>query len=63
MCVEARGYKEVVMGLVITLMGMGYGLAETAYFGWNMHPHSDAEMTCDGIALLIAAIGLATSRS
>lgn len=44
-------------GLIIIFIGIFYGLAETAHFGWNMFPESDAEMICDGIALLMTCMG------
>jgi hypothetical protein len=37
-------------------IGFAFGLIETAYFGWNMWPGSEAELICDGIALLIMAL-------
>jgi hypothetical protein len=42
----------------IFLIGVFFGIAETAYFGWNMFPASDAEVICDGIAMLITSIAL-----
>ena len=30
-----------------------FGLAETAHFGWNFLPGSDAEMICDGITCVL----------
>ncbi len=39
----------------IFLIAMAYGLVETGHYGWNWHAKSDAEMICDGIALLIVA--------
>lgn len=33
-----------------------FGLLETAHFGWNFTPSSDAEMICDGIACVLLAL-------
>jgi hypothetical protein len=30
-----------------------FWLLETAYFGWNLAPQSDAEMICDGIVVIM----------
>ena len=35
-----------------------FGLVETAYFGWNLTPQSEAELICDGITFVILALGL-----
>lgn len=44
------------MNRTVFAIGLLFGLAETAYFGWNFWPQSPAEMICDGIALAICAI-------
>ena len=44
------------MNLQIFFISVFFGIAETWYFGWNMTPQNDAEMICDGIALLIFAL-------
>lgn len=49
--------------LIILTMAFLFGLVETAYFGWNMFPKSEAEVICDGIALLIAALALVARPS
>jgi hypothetical protein len=46
------------MRLQIFLLGVFFGLVETAHFGWNVTPKSDAEMICDGITVLIFAMSL-----
>jgi hypothetical protein len=33
-----------------------FGLVSTSYFGWNLSPKSEAELICDGITILIAAL-------
>jgi hypothetical protein len=37
-------------------LALGYGFAESSYFGWNLIPKSGAEMACDGIALLLIIV-------
>lgn len=39
-----------------------FWIAETAYFGWHTWPQSDAEMICDGIAMLMLVIALAAKN-
>lgn len=43
---------------MIVLIGILFGLIETAYFGWNFFPQSNAEIICDRIAILITVQGL-----
>jgi hypothetical protein len=44
--------KYIICGLI-------FGFIETAYFGWNLYPHSHAESICDIIAMSLVAIGYA----
>lgn len=44
--------------IAVWCMGMAFAIAETVHFGNNLTPHSDAEMICDGIAVLIMALSL-----
>lgn len=37
-------------------IGNAWLLIETAHFGWNSLPKSDAEVICDGIGCLIVAM-------
>lgn len=46
----------------IFVAGIWFGIMETAYFGWNMLPQSDAEIICDGIAVLISALAFLQDR-
>lgn len=48
---------------MIFLFAIFFGLVEKAYFGWNAWPESEAELICDGIAMLIASIGLLDRRA
>jgi hypothetical protein len=43
--------------------GQFFWLLETAHFGWNFLPSSDAEIICDGIAVLITALSFVTARA
>lgn len=40
--------------------GQFFWLIETAHFGWNFLPSSDAELVCDGIVVLITALSFMT---
>lgn len=40
----------------IFVLGQLFWLLETAHFGWDAFPVSDAELICDGIAVLITAM-------
>jgi hypothetical protein len=53
--VEAAETKYQVNWIVL-FIGIFFWWMETKYFGWNMVPGSDAELICDGIALLIQAL-------
>lgn len=50
------------MNLYVLFLGLGFGLIETAHFGWNALPQSDAEVVCDGIAMLITALAFVAPR-
>lgn len=40
---------------IVFLAGLFFWYIETRYFGWNALPGSDAEVICDGIAIMIQA--------
>jgi hypothetical protein len=40
----------------IFILSQAFWLAETAYFGWNLTPQSDADIICDGMVVLIGAL-------
>ena len=44
------------MSIKIFILALLFGLTETAYFGWNLTPQSDAEVVCDGITFLIGTM-------
>ena len=50
------------MSITIFLSAMLFGLAETAYFGWNWLPKSGAEVICDGITLVIFALSFVAKK-
>ena len=50
------------MNITVFTFGIFYWLMETAYFGWNFAPSSDAEIICDGIAGLITALAFVRLR-
>jgi len=45
-----------MMNKTILFCGLFYGFIETRYFGWNRTAGSDAEIICDGIAILIISL-------
>lgn len=50
-----------MLGLFAFALAVGFGLCETAHFGWNMVAHSDAELICDGITGLMMIGAMAVS--
>lgn len=40
----------------IMFLALIASIEQTAYFGWNMTPQSDAEIICDLICILIFAL-------
>lgn len=38
------------------LTAVSFALFETAHFGWNWSPKSDAEIICDGIAFILFSL-------
>lgn len=53
------GYSIVWPRWIIATL---FALWETNYFGWNYASHSDAEIICDGIALIITALAIIPRR-
>lgn len=49
--------KLVFLGLKIAIAGVILSIIETAYFGWNWHPITEAEKMWDTIILLICITG------
>lgn len=48
--------KRIERWLLIWLPVLVFSFAETAHFGWNVYPKSDAEFICDGIALVLLVL-------
>lgn len=48
-----------VPNLPIIAIGIYWWQFETAFFGWNRHPESVAELFADGLALVFFAIAFA----
>lgn len=46
--------------VIIWALALFYAFWETAHFGWNMIVKTDAEMVCDGLALLLFSLACAT---
>jgi hypothetical protein len=46
------------INLPILSIALVYGVCETWHFGWNWAPKSDAEVICDGIAIVINGAGV-----
>ena len=44
------------MNFKILFFAACFWLLETAYFGWNLSPKSDAEVVCDGMVMILAAM-------
>lgn len=42
----------------VFVIGLLFGIAETAHFGWNLKPGSGDEIICDGITFLILAMSV-----
>lgn len=42
----------------ILVLAVFFSVIENAYFGWNWSPQSEAELICDGIAMLLFALGI-----
>lgn len=55
------GVRENINWTVFSI-GATFALFESAYFGWNRWPHSDAEIICDGIAFIIIAMSARMER-
>jgi len=43
------------MNIQLIFLAILYAFTETAYFGWNWSPQSDAEVIADGIVFLLFA--------
>lgn len=48
--------KRLNRWLLIWLPVIAFTFAETAHFGWNLYPKTDAEFICDGIGLVLLVL-------
>jgi len=48
--------QKLLINPYILAIAVIYGFWQTAFFGWNALPSSDAEIVCDGITVLILAL-------
>lgn len=55
--------KRNPLGIPLVITGIIFLVTETQYFGNNLFPLSNAEVICDGIGLLVIAIGVALGGS
>jgi hypothetical protein len=46
------------MSAGLWIIAIIFSFIETKYFGWNWTAQSDAEMICDGIALLLFGLAM-----
>jgi hypothetical protein len=42
--------KNIILAKVLIVLDILYTVIYNSYFGWNLHPMSDAERICDNIA-------------
>lgn len=47
---------------MIWLLAIGFAIVTNHHFGWNGMPKSDAELICDGIALVLVALAILKSK-
>lgn len=45
----------------VFFLAVVFSLMANRYFGWNWKPESDAELICDGIVFLLAALSFMRS--
>ena len=48
----------MTINIPILFLALFFGFMQTSYFGHNWKPKSEAEVICDGITVLIAALSL-----
>lgn len=49
--------NKLLTGFALLVAGYLFTVLETAYFGWNMTPQSNAEATCDHVGGLMVLAG------
>jgi hypothetical protein len=50
--------KQFIIGGILFITALLFGVAETIYFGCNLTPQTSAEATCDNIALAVSLFGI-----
>lgn len=53
----------MTVNIPVMFIAILFGLLQTAYFHFNVSAQSDAEIICDGITFLIAALAFARNKS
>lgn len=46
------------MSIYLWCLALAFFIEENSYFGWNMLPHSDAELIADGIGLILFSLAI-----
>jgi hypothetical protein len=49
------------VNIKVFIIATMFAVVENAYFGWNLTPKSDAELICDGIAMVMYALAFLRS--
>lgn len=50
--------KNIILAKAIIVLDIFYTIIYNSYFGWNLHPMSDAEKSCDNIAHYVSVIAI-----
>ena len=50
--------RLLIKGVILLIISLIFGTAETVYFGNNMLPGSILELLCDTLSLVVIIIGL-----
>lgn len=51
------------MKFYLWLSAIVFFMNQNNYFGWNMLPHSDAELIADGITLILSSMAMLASTN
>jgi hypothetical protein len=55
---KKKNGKLFILGVIVSILGVLYNLAETKYFGWHLVSRSKGEGIWDVISAVIVAIGM-----
>jgi hypothetical protein len=50
--------KNIILAKVLIVLNIVYIVIYNSYFGWNLHPVSDAEKICDIIVHYVDAVAI-----